>query len=206
VLFVYKLSTKQLHGRFDTGPGGFLNEVAVAPNGDVYVTDSGRPILFRIKASAIEAGSGSPEAIPLGPEIAYGPGVNANGVVVTPDGAHVIFAITNSGKLYRLTPGAGSKARAITEISIDRGPQTSADGLEIDGETIFLVRNRDDLLVELTMSGDYSKATVTAERKDPLFKSPTSVALAPDGRLLVAIAEYFNSDGPPYYVVSIKRP
>jgi len=205
-LFAYNLVTKQLHGRFDTGAGGFLNEVAVAPNGDVYVTDSSRPTLYRVKAGAIEAGNGSPESIALGPEVTYGPGFNANGVVVSPDGAYVIFTMTNSGKLYRLTPGTDPKSRVINEIAVDRGPQMSADGLEIDGRTMYLVRNRDDLLVELTMAEDYSSATVTGERKDPLFKSPTSVALAPDRRLLVAIAEYFNSDGPPYHVVSVKRP
>jgi Cu-Zn family superoxide dismutase len=206
VLYAYDLSEKKLHGRFDTGPGGFLNEVTVAPNGDVYVTDSSRPTLYRIKAADVAAGSGSPESIPLGPEVAYGPGVNANGVVVTPDGQHVIFALTNSGKLYRLTPGAGGGARQIKEIAIDRGPLTSADGLEIDGHTIFAVRNRDDVLVALTMSEDYSSAKVTGERTDPLFKTPTSVSLAPDGRLVVANAEYFNSDGAPYYVLSVKRP
>jgi DNA-binding beta-propeller fold protein YncE len=135
-----------------------------------------------------------------------GPGFNANGVVVTPDGQHVIFTVTNSGKLYRVTPGAGGGARQIKEIAIDRGPLTSADGLEIDGHTLFTVRNRDDLLVALTMSEDYASAKVTGERRDPLFKTPTSVALAPDGRLLVANAEYFNSDGAPYYVLSVKRP
>ncbi|HEU5448455.1 MAG TPA: hypothetical protein VFW57_05535, partial [Acidimicrobiia bacterium] len=69
VLYAYDLSDKKLHGRFDTGAGGFLNEVTVAPNGDVYVTDSSRPTLFRIKASDVEAGSGTPESIPLGPEV-----------------------------------------------------------------------------------------------------------------------------------------
>jgi Cu-Zn family superoxide dismutase len=206
VLYAYDLSEKKLHGRFETGPGGFLNEVTVAPNGDVYVTDSSRPTLYRIKAADVAAGSGSPESIPLGPEVAYGPGFNANGVVVTPDGQHVIFTVTNSGKLYRVTPGAGGGARQIKEIAIDRGPLTSADGLEIDGHTLFTVRNRDDLLVALTMSEDYASAKVTGERRDPLFKTPTSVALAPDGRLLVANAEYFNSDGAPYYVLSVKRP
>lgn len=206
VLYAYDLSDKKLHGRFETGGGGFLNEVTLAPNGDVYVTDSSRPILYRIKASDIEAGRGSPQGIPLGPEVVYGPGFNSNGVVVTPDGQHVVFALTNSGKLYRLTPGSGTGGRKIQEITIDRGPQASADGLEIDGQTIYLVRNRNDMLVRLTMSEDYSSATVAAERKDPLFRSPTSVSLAPDGRLLIAVAEYFNSDGPPYYVLSVKRP
>lgn len=206
VLYAYDLSDKKLHGRFDTGTGGFLNEVTVAPNGDVYVTDSSRPILFRIKASDVEAGSGSPESIPLGPEVVYRPGFNANGVVVTPDGKHVIFCQTNTGQLYRLTPGTGGGARQIKEIAIDGGPQTNADGLEIDGDTIFTVRNRDDVLVRLTMSEDYSRAAVTGERRDPLFRTPTSVTLAPNGRLLVANAELFNSDGPPYYVVNVKRP
>ena len=206
VLYAYDLSDKKLRGRFDTGAGGFLNEVTVAPNGDVYVTDSSRPILFRIKASDVVAGSGSPESIPLGPEVAYGPGFNANGVVVTPDGKHVIFCQTNTGKFYRLTPGTGGSARQVKEIAIDRGAQTSADGLEIDGDTVFAVRNRDDTLVKLTMSDDYGSAAVTGERRDPLFRSPTAVSLAPDGRLLVANAEYFNSDGAPYYVVNVKRP
>jgi len=206
VLYAYDLSEKKLHGRFDTGPGGFLNEVTVGPNGDVYVTDSSRPTLYRIKAADVAAGRGSPESIPLGPEVAYGPGFNTNGVVVTPDGQHVIFTVTNSGKLYRLTPGADAGARQIKEIAIDRGPLTSADGLEIDGHTLFTVRNRDDVLVSLSMSEDYSSAQVAGERRDPLFKTPTSVSLAPDGRLLVANAEYFNSDGAPYYVLSIKRP
>jgi hypothetical protein len=206
VLYAYGLHDTKLHGRFDTGSGGFLNEVTVAPNGDVYVTDSSRPILFRIKAATVAAGSGSPESIPLGPEVAYGPGFNANGVVVTPDGQHVIFTMTNSGKLYRLTPGAGEGGRQIKEIDVDRGPLTNADGLEIDGHALFTVRNREDVLVALTMSEDYSRATVTGERRDPMFKSPTAVSLAPDGRLVVTNAEYFNSDGPPYYVLSVKRP
>jgi Cu-Zn family superoxide dismutase len=173
VLYAYDLSDKKLRGRFDTGPGGFLNEVAVAPNGDVYVTDSSRPTLYRIPAAAIEAGSGSPEAIPLGPEVTYGPGVNANGVVVTPDGQHVIFCLTNSGKMYRVTPGAGS-ARQITEIPIDQGPQTSADGLEIDGHTIYMVRNRDELLVALTMSGRASGRTRSSRHRRRLLSPPTA--------------------------------
>ena len=205
VVYIFDLSEKKLHGRFETGPDGFLNEVTVAPNGDVYVTDSVRPVLYRIKAADVDAGSGSLEAIPLGPEVTYGPGFNANGVVVTPDGQHVIFAVTNSGRLYRLTRGTGD-SRQIKEIAIDRGPLTNTDGMEIDGRTIFLVRNRNDVLVALTMSENFASGEVSGERKDPLFKTPTSVTLAPDGRLLVANAEYFNSDGPQYYVVSIKRP
>ena len=206
VLSAYDVRDKKLHGRFDTGAGGFLNEVTVAPNGDVYVTDSSRPILFRIKASDIEAGSGTPESIQLGPEVVYGPGFNANGVVVTPDGKHVIFCMTNTGQFYRVTPDAGGRGREIKEVAIDKGPQKNADGLEIDGHTLFTVRNREDILVKLTMSEDYGRASVTGERKDPLFKSPTSVTLAPDGRLLVANAEIFNTDGAPYYVVNVKRP
>ena len=38
--------------RFATGSGGLINDVAIAPNGDVYATDSMRGLLFRIPARA----------------------------------------------------------------------------------------------------------------------------------------------------------
>ena len=40
--------------RFSTGEGGLVNDVTVAPNGDVYATDSNRGLLFRVPAKALE--------------------------------------------------------------------------------------------------------------------------------------------------------
>ena len=40
---VYDLATKALVAQFETGTGGFLNDLVVTRRGDVYVTDSLRP-------------------------------------------------------------------------------------------------------------------------------------------------------------------
>ena len=40
---VYDLKTKALVASFDTGAGGFLNDLVVTRKGDVFVTDSFRP-------------------------------------------------------------------------------------------------------------------------------------------------------------------
>src|SRR5438093_13589080 len=45
---------------FTTGTGGFLNDIAVAKNGDLFVTDSFRPVLWRVPASEIHPGAAEP--------------------------------------------------------------------------------------------------------------------------------------------------
>ena len=51
--FVYDLDSGELVGSFPVDPADrrgptFLNDVAVAPDGSVYITDSLRPVLYRI--------------------------------------------------------------------------------------------------------------------------------------------------------------
>ena len=59
-LRVYDVATKALVGTFSTGEGGFLNDLVVTDTGDVWVTDSVRPMLWHVTPAQIEAGSGDP--------------------------------------------------------------------------------------------------------------------------------------------------
>ena len=68
-LYVYDIETKELLARFETGEGGFINDVAISKYGDVYFTDSIRPFIYRVSEEQVEAGGGTPEAIPLTPEV-----------------------------------------------------------------------------------------------------------------------------------------
>lgn len=113
-LFIYGIESKELIARFETGVGAFINDVTIAPNGDVYFTDSNRPFIFRVMEAQVEAqgddlGTQVPQAIELEPGVDYGPGSNnnkleANGIRVTPGGEYVVFGSPNNKKLYRLTP------------------------------------------------------------------------------------------------------
>ena len=49
---VYSLATKQVVAQFETGTGGFLNDLVVTDRGDVFVTDSFRPVLRTVTLSA----------------------------------------------------------------------------------------------------------------------------------------------------------
>ena len=58
---MYDLATKQAVATFDTGDGGFLNDLVVTRRGDVFVTDSFRPTLWHVTAEQVAAGSGTPQ-------------------------------------------------------------------------------------------------------------------------------------------------
>src|SRR5438093_1343381 len=57
---VYDAATGSLIRTFTTGTGGFLNDIAVAKNGDLFVTDSFRPVLWRVPASGVHPAAADP--------------------------------------------------------------------------------------------------------------------------------------------------
>src|SRR6185312_9023348 len=65
---VYDLATKAQVGTFTTGQGGFLNDLVVTDTGDVWVTDSVRPMLWHLTPDQIKAGRGNPAPLPMAPE------------------------------------------------------------------------------------------------------------------------------------------
>jgi sugar lactone lactonase YvrE len=206
-LYVYDIETKELIARFETGEGGFINDVAISKNGDVYFTDSIRPFIYRVSEDQVEDGGGTPEAIPLTPEVDYRGFPNANGIRITPNGKYIIFADSNDDKLYRMVPAEDPTEREISEIGVVRGQTDNPDGLELRGHTLYVVNNQDELIVEVRLSGDYLGGRVVGNTTTPEFHTPTTASLA-RGRLLVANAEFFDQSepGPPFYVVSIPRP
>ena len=71
LITVYDLATKQAVATFDTGKGGFLNDLVVTRRGDVFVTDSFRPILWHVTGEQVRAGSGTPQELDVSKEIQF---------------------------------------------------------------------------------------------------------------------------------------
>jgi Cu-Zn family superoxide dismutase len=203
--FVYDAATGTLIASFDTGTGGFLNDVAFTKNGDLYVTDSVRPILWRATAEQIAAGGGVPQAIPVAPEIPYGPGFNLNGLVTTENGKALISVQSNTGRIWRIEPTNNPLVRTITEIPVEGGPLMSGDGLVINGSKLIVIQNQQEIVNEVRLRDGGTVGEVVGMTTDDTFHTPTTGAFAHD-RLLVVNAEFFETDGPPYTVSSIKRP
>jgi Cu-Zn family superoxide dismutase len=193
--FVYDTRPRTLVGSFSTVPAPsqtsptFLNDAAVAPDGSVYVTDSLRPVLYRIGPDDYATDGVQPLEVFLdftGTALQYTSGFNVNGIVASDDGQYLVLAKTNTGDLYRVRLAD----RQVQKIDLG-GEIVSGDGLVLAGPTLYAVERVGDLgrVVEISMAADLLSGTVVQRVTDPGFDDPTTAALA-RGRLLVVNSQF----------------
>ncbi|WP_328615110.1 hypothetical protein OHS18_46550 [Amycolatopsis sp. NBC_00355] len=165
----------------ETGEPTLVNDAAVTPGGDVYITDSFRAVVYRIPAAEVNApATGTHRTLQVAyrlPDYVAGQS-NGNGIVATPDGKSLIIGYWYSGALYRLTLATG-EVRKITAPALP-----SADGIALRGNTLYIARSVDNEVDTVRLSGDSTRATVVSERTYPGADTTTGVAVSGD-RLLV---------------------
>jgi Cu-Zn family superoxide dismutase len=202
-IWIYNARTKELIRRYQTGSGGFLNDIALTGGGDAYVTDSQRPVLFRI-----DGDSGELTQIRLGPEAGYdADGFKWNGIVATRGGRTLIAVHSSNGELYRVDIAGDD---GVTKIDTGGATLTNGDGLVLDGRKLYVVRNQQERIVEMRLSNDFKRAQRRRSFTSRRFRYPTTAALA-KGRLLVVNSQFDrrNAGEPPelpFTVVAVKRP
>jgi Cu-Zn family superoxide dismutase len=205
---VYDAATGSLIRTFTTGTGGFLNDIAVAKNGDLFVTDSFRPVLWRVPASEIHAGAAEPaEAwLDLTGTIPYTAGqFNVNGIVATENGKHLVVAQSFTSELFRIDVAS----KAVTEVDLG-GEAVAGDGLALLGRILYAGEPFLHQIAKVSLSGDLSTGTVLSRTTDPSFLTPTTLAVAA-GRLLVVNSQFerlFGGLSPilPFTISSIPLP
>ena len=195
---VYNLRTKELLATFDTGPGGFLNDLVVTGRG-VFVTDSFRPVLWRVTKAQVRAGSGTPQAIPVGPEIAYASGFNLNGIVAR--GHELIVVQSNTGKLFGIELKQGGTTREIHQIASD--PVPGGDGMLLDRGRLIVVQGSPAALRFLKLEHHGSSAELVATRTDPTLRGPSTVARA--RHLYLVVNADFATSTTPFTVSGLPR-
>jgi sugar lactone lactonase YvrE len=165
----------------DTGEPTLVNDEAVTPDGDVYLTDSLRAVVYRIPAAEVHApATGTQRTLEVAyhlPDYVAGQS-NGNGIVATPDGTSLIIGYWYSGALYRLTLATG-EVRKIAAPAL-----TSADGIALRGSTLYIDRSVDNEIATVRLFGDDTRATVVSERTYPGADTTTGIAVSGD-RLLV---------------------
>lgn len=200
-IYVYKIKTGTLLARFETGAGGFLNDLVVTQKGDVYVTDSFRPMLWHLTGAMVKAGSGTPEAISVSPEIAYTAGqFNLNGIVARRGGQELIVVNTSSKSLFRIDIDRNNTAaRTITKID---APELGGDGLLIDRGRLLVVTGDPAAVTVLKLSRHDLRASVDEVLTDPSLRGPSTIARA-NNRYLVVNAAFGQPT--PYTVSALLR-
>jgi len=189
-IWVYDIESRQLLARFNVGASPtFVNDVVVTRSG-AFFTDSQSPFLYRVYED--EAGGLAFERFldftvtPL----AYQPGFNANGIDATPDGRYLIVVQSNTGKLFRID----TRTRAVTQIGLGGAALTNGDGILLQGRLLYVVRNAQEQIALVRLSGDLTQGRVLGSLTDPTFQFPTTAAFA-RGSLLVVNSQ-FDRRGP----------
>jgi sugar lactone lactonase YvrE len=178
----------------------FINDV-ITTRDAAYLTDSVSPVLYKLPI-AKDGTVGAPQPIALsGPAGVFVAGFNLNGIEATEDGTRLIVVNSTKGELYSVNPKNGSS------ITIDLGGQSVAagDGLWLDGDTIYVVRNQLNLIAvfELNDEEKPTAGTLVDTITSPLFEVPTTMAIK--GNLLVAVNAQFGLPQPnPFEVVVLK--
>jgi sugar lactone lactonase YvrE len=201
-IFVYDTETAHLVGRLDTpdAEATFLNDVAVTPDGDAYFTDSMRPVLFRLTSTGDGVGEAEPWLNFGGTPAEYEEGFNFNGIDATEDGRYLVAVQSNTGELFRID----TENKEVAEINLGGETLTNGDGLLLDGRTVYVVRNEQELIVPVELSGEYSSGEVGEPFTDSSFAFPTTIAKT-DGRLLVVNSQFDKREGEPELPFTVSR-
>ncbi len=199
---VYDIATASLVSSFATGAGGFLNDLVVNKYG-VFVTDSVRPVLWHVTPELLAAGSGTPEAIDLAPEIPFASPFNLNGIVDYRDGRELVVVHSGLGTLYRIDLSFADGSVDSHSISLIASPPVPGDGLLVDQGMLIAVLGNTAELAFLDLSADHSSATLLGTRTDPTFQRPSTLARAHNWYLVVNAD--FTTNTPPFTLTGLPR-
>jgi hypothetical protein len=184
---VYNASSGRLLQTYSFSPVGFLNDL-VATRDAVYVTDSGVQQLDVIplgRHGRLPAPS-AVTTLPLSGDIEWvtGPGqFNANGIVAR--NGWLILVQSNAGKLFRVNPRTG----VTREIDLGGQSVSFGDGLELNGRTLYVVRNQLSTVSVFRLGAGLRSARWVGDLTSPSLEVPTTAAFQA-GRLWAVNARF----------------
>jgi sugar lactone lactonase YvrE len=179
--------------------GGFLNDVAVTKDA-VYVTDSNKQRLVVIALP--KDGSVPPADAATILPLQGAAGTRGNGIVAS--GGWLIIVQSGIGALFRVDPATG----ATSQINLGGYLVTNGDGLELDDDKLYVVRNRSNLIAKIDLNDDLLSGQLEREITAPagVLDVPTTVALQ-NGRLWAVNARFGNpSPATAQYWITQLRP
>lgn len=171
-------------GALYTEGGNFANDITVDAAGNLYVTNSYSPVIFKVtqqgKASIFASN-----------KLWQGEGYNLNGIVYTR--GYLIVAQSNTGLLYKINT---SNPKDI--ITIQAPVLKGADGLILKGNNELVIASHASYQVyQLTTADNWKSATIKNTTK-AAYTFPTTGVLA-KGKYYILNAkldEFFNNKAP----------
>ena len=167
-LLVFNINSRQLERQVDLGgllpsENHFANDIAINPDGTVYVTDSFSPVIYRVT-------SGGQASILVRDDARFSsPSFGLNGIVYHP-GGYLIVANTGAGKLYKVDL---KNNNAISEVGgISNLP---GDGLTLVGTTdLYVVTGGGSRVAQVRSTDNFATATVVKTDEAGYSQATTS--------------------------------
>ncbi|WP_433462583.1 SMP-30/gluconolactonase/LRE family protein [Spirillospora sp. CA-128828] len=195
---VYDARSRRLLARF-TVPGDgarFVNDLAIAPDGTAYLTDSARAVVYQVTPDDLAKARGGHGTLTARFDLdgvlePHKPGdFTLNGIAADPAGRFVLTDDMLGGDLYRLDIGTG----AIRKVALAGGDMHNADGLELQNGRIWTADNVDNVLTRWRVARDGTRARLERTLADPSLQVPTTLVRR-DGTLYV-VRSQFDKGGP----------
>jgi len=215
-VFVYDTASGDLIAQFANDGAGdtLVNDIALAPDGSAYVTDSTLPVLYRVPppeafvtGAATPAGGAAELSVVLEFSDSVFPstdGLNATGIVVTPDGAFLLVISFDAGRLYRVDLAT----EEVREVDLGGATLASGNGLALAGQTLYVVLTEDAAIAPVTLALDFASGSVGETITDPSFDYPTTIDLVDERTALVANHQLADGSPPtlPFTISEIALP
>lgn len=144
----------------------FLNDLTVTRRA-VYVTDSRHAELAVVP---LGRRAPAPRVLPLTGDLVLEAGNNLNGIVSAD--RWLVAVQSNAGKLFRISPRTG----VTTEIDLGGASLVNGDGLEPGERGVYVLRNRDNLIVPVRLHRRSAEGTVGRAITDPGLDVPSTAA------------------------------
>ncbi len=166
-LLVFNTDTRSLERRVDLDdllPGArhFANDLALNPDGTVYVTDSFFPVIYKVTAD------GTASVLVRDDVLFSSPTFGLNGIVYHPNG-YLIVANTGRGKLYKIDLKNGNAITEVTGIGSLPG-----DGLTLVGNNDIYVVTGGNKVALVRSDNNFATASVVDSQTDGYMQATTS--------------------------------
>jgi sugar lactone lactonase YvrE len=165
--FVYSRRGENL-AEFQLAPAGqptFVNDVVLTRH-TAYFTDSQRQAIYAVApdlSGVREIGT---------PDIPLSPGNNLNGIAASANGMTLLAGQGNVGALWRIDPRTG----AARQVDLGGATLLNADGLLLEGRTLYVVQNRFNQIAVVRLDRDLAHGSVERTITSPDFDVPTTIA------------------------------
>jgi sugar lactone lactonase YvrE len=135
-------------GSLNTAGGNFANDVAMDAEGNLYVTNSFSPIIFKVAQSG-------KASIFATSELWKGEGFNLNGIAFHSNG-FLLVAQSNTGSLYKIDLKDPKNI-----IKINAEPVAGADGIILnEPNELVVISNSSQKVFQLTTNDNWKAATL----------------------------------------------